>query len=109
MARNLGRIYRNEYVIIGITHSRPFKWTNLYHNKRKHCMIIYFVSGIVAGVSASSYLIGKELYAYYRKNTLQEKQLMRLRKLNHQLSTKISITPTIPNPNVFDKNEVLVH
>ena len=109
MARNLGRIYRNEYVIIGITHSRPFKWTNLYNNKRKHCMIIYFVSGIVAGVSASSYLIGKELYAYYRKNTLQEKQLMRLRKLNHQLSTKLSINPTIPNPNVFDKNEVLVH
>lgn len=72
-------------------------------------MIIYFVAGMVAGVSASSYLIGKELYANYRKNTLQEKQLMRLRKLNHQLSTKLALNQTIPNPNVFDKNEVLVH
>jgi len=72
-------------------------------------MLLYFISGFIAGVSASSYLIGKELYAYYRKNTLQEKQLMRLRKLNHQLSTKLALNPTIPNPNVFDKNEVLVH
>jgi len=72
-------------------------------------MIIYFVAGMVAGVSASSYLIGKELYVHYRKNTLQEKQLMRLRKLNHQLSTKLALNQTIPNPNVFDKNEVLVH
>jgi len=72
-------------------------------------MIIYFAAGMIAGVSASSYLIGKELYAHYRKNTLQEKQLMRLRKLNHQLSTKLALNQTIPNPNVFDKNEVLVH
>jgi hypothetical protein len=72
-------------------------------------MIIYFVAGMVAGVSASSYLIGKELFALYRKNTLQEKQLMRLRKLNHQLSTKLALNQTIPNHNVFDKNEVLVH
>jgi len=71
-------------------------------------MIIYFISGIVAGVSASSYLIGKELYAYHRKNTLQEKQLMRLRKLNHQLSTKISVNTTIPNPYVFEKSEAVV-
>lgn len=71
-------------------------------------MLIYFFSGMVAGVSASSYLIGKELYAYYIKNMLQEKQLMRLRKLNHQLSTKISISSNLPTNYVFESNEVLV-
>jgi hypothetical protein len=71
-------------------------------------MMIYFISGVIAGVSASSYLIGKELYAYYKKNTLQEKQLMRLRKLNHQLSTKNSLSSNTANSHVFESNEVLV-
>jgi len=71
-------------------------------------MMIYFISGVIAGVSASSYLIGKELFAYYKKNTLQEKQLMRLRKLNHQLSTKNAISSNLPTNYVFENNEVLV-
>lgn len=71
-------------------------------------MMIYFISGMIAGVSASSYLIGKELYAYYKKNTLQEKQLMRLRKLNHQLSTQNAISSNLPTNYVFENNEVLV-
>jgi uncharacterized protein YigA (DUF484 family) len=54
-------------------------------------MIIYFVSGIIAGLSVSAYFIGKELFVIHRKNSLQEKQLDRMRKLNHQLSTKISL------------------
>jgi len=70
-------------------------------------MMIYFISGVIAGVSASSYLIGKELYSYYKKNTLQEKQLMRLRKLNHQLSTKNALSSNIANSH-FESNEVLV-
>lgn len=57
-------------------------------------MIIYFISGIIAGITASAYFIGKELFSYHRKNTLQEKQLGRMRKLNHQLSSKISLTNT---------------
>jgi hypothetical protein len=57
-------------------------------------MIIYFISGIIAGVSVSAYFIGKELFAFHRKNSLQEKQLDRMRKLNHQLSTKISFIST---------------
>jgi hypothetical protein len=69
-------------------------------------MLIYFISGIITGVSASSYLIGKELYGYYRKNTLQEKQLMRLRKLNHQLSTKNALTNNSTAKNVYESNEV---
>jgi hypothetical protein len=72
-------------------------------------MLLYFISGIVAGVSASSYLIGKELYAFYRKNSLQEKQLVRMRKLNHQLSTKLTINKENPSNYVFEKNDLLVH
>jgi hypothetical protein len=71
-------------------------------------MMIYFISGVIAGVSASSYLIGKELFAYYKKNTLQEKQLMRLRKLNHQLSTKNALSNNTANTYVFENNEILV-
>jgi hypothetical protein len=71
-------------------------------------MMIYFISGVIAGVSASSYLIGKELFAYYKKNTLQEKQLMRLRKLNHQLSTKNALSNNTANNYVFESNEILV-
>ena len=71
-------------------------------------MMIYFISGVIAGVSASSYLIGKELFAYYKKNTLQEKQLMRLRKLNHQLSTKKALSNNTANTYVFESNEILV-
>jgi hypothetical protein len=71
-------------------------------------MFIYFVSGIIAGVSASSYLIGKELYAYYLKNTLQEKQLMRLRKLNHQLSGKISLNTNQAILYDIEKTEIVV-
>ena len=70
--------------------------------------MIYFISGVIAGVSASSYLIGKELFAYYKKNTLQEKQLMRLRKLNHQLSTKNALSNNTANNYVFESNEILV-
>ena len=68
-------------------------------------MMIYFISGLIAGASASSYLIGKELFAVYRKNTLQEKQLMRLRKLNHQLSTKNTMLINKQNIKVLESND----
>ena len=55
-------------------------------------MLIYFITGIISGISISAYFIGKELFSFHRKNTLQEKQLDRMRKLNHQLSLKISLT-----------------
>lgn len=71
-------------------------------------MMIYFISGMIAGVSASAYLIGKELYASHRKNTLQEKQLVRMRKLNHQLSSKISYSKENKPNYVFEKSDLLV-
>lgn len=71
-------------------------------------MLIYFISGLITGLSASTYLIGKELHAYYKKNTLQEKQLMRLRKLNHQLSTQNALLNNTSNNYVFESSEILV-
>jgi hypothetical protein len=38
-------------------------------------MMIYFISGVIAGVSASSYLIGKELFAYYKKKYASRKTI----------------------------------
>jgi hypothetical protein len=57
-------------------------------------MLIYFISGTIAGVACSAYFIGKELFSFHRKNTLQEKQLDRMRKLNHQLAAQNSLTLT---------------
>ena len=54
-------------------------------------MLTYFITGTIAGAACSSYFIGKELFSIHRKNILQEKQLNRMRKLNHQLSTKIAL------------------
>jgi len=68
-------------------------------------MMIYFISGLIAGVSASSYLIGKELFVLHKKNTLQEKQLMRLRKLNHQLLTKNSLLNNPEKINLLESND----
>jgi hypothetical protein len=68
-------------------------------------MVIYFISGLIAGVSASSYLIGKELFVLHKKNTLQEKKLMRLRKLNHQLLTKNSLLNNPEKINLLESND----
>jgi hypothetical protein len=71
-------------------------------------MIIYFASGIIAGVSVSAYFIGKELFVIHRKNSLQEKQLDRMRKLNHQLSTKISFISTNQHSAYVNEKGTLV-
>jgi hypothetical protein len=71
-------------------------------------MLIYFISGSIAGVACSAYFIGKELFSIHRKNTLQEKQLDRMRKLNHQLSTKIAlITPNKQSTYVNEKGNLV--
>ena len=41
----------------------------------------YFI-GLVTGVSLTAFFIGKELYKYYTKYTIQQKQLNRFLKLN---------------------------
>ena len=41
----------------------------------------YFI-GLVTGVSLTAFFIGKELYKYYNKYTIQQTQLNRFLKLN---------------------------
>lgn len=44
----------------------------------------YFI-GLVTGISVTAFLIGKELYKYYTKCTIQQKQLDRILKLNDKI------------------------
>ena len=43
--------------------------------------ITYYFIGLLTGVSVSTFFIGKELYKYYTKCTIQQKQLDRILKL----------------------------
>ncbi|MGQ7947239.1 hypothetical protein [Flavobacterium sp. WC2509] len=47
--------------------------------------IIYYFIGVLTGVFVSSFFIGKKLYLYYTKYTIQKKQLDRILKLNDQI------------------------
>jgi len=47
--------------------------------------VTYYLAGLVSGVSVATYFIGKELYRYYIKNKVQEKQLKRMLKLNDKI------------------------
>ena len=44
----------------------------------------YFI-GLFTGVSVTAFFIGKELYKYYTKYTIQQKQLDRILKLNDKI------------------------
>jgi hypothetical protein len=44
----------------------------------------YFI-GLLTGVSVTTFFIGKELYKYYTKYTIQQKQLDRILKLNDNI------------------------
>jgi hypothetical protein len=47
--------------------------------------IAYYFIGLLTGVSVSTFFIGKELYKYYTKYTIQQKKLDRILKLNDKL------------------------
>jgi hypothetical protein len=47
--------------------------------------ITYYFIGLLTGVSVSTFVIGKELYKYYTKYTIQQKQLNRILKLNDKV------------------------
>lgn len=60
--------------------------------------IAYFIAGLVSGLSGASFLIGKELYHYYVKNKIQEKQLKRMMKLNDKIKKSFfKETPEMSN------------
>lgn len=58
----------------------------------------YFI-GLLTGVSVSTFFIGKELYKYYNKYTIQQKQLNRILKLYDNIK-KIKNLDTIETPNL---------
>lgn len=47
--------------------------------------LTYYFIGLLTGVSVSTFFIGKELYKYYTKYTIQKKQLDRILKLNDNI------------------------
>jgi hypothetical protein len=61
--------------------------------------ITYYFIGLLTGVSVSTFFIGKELYKYYTKYTIQQKQLNRILKLYDKIK-KIKNLDTIETPNL---------
>ena len=47
--------------------------------------ITNYLIGLLTGVSLTAFFIGKELYKYYTKYTIQQKQLDRILILNDKL------------------------
>lgn len=54
-------------------------------------IITYYLAGLISGLSVAAFFIGKELYRFYVKNKVQEKQLVRMDKLNTKLKKKLEI------------------
>lgn len=57
----------------------------------------YFI-GLLTGVSVTAFFIGKELYKYYTKYTIQQKQLDRILKLNDKIQ-KFKNLESVKTPN----------
>ncbi|MFV5693052.1 hypothetical protein ACM55K_13580 [Flavobacterium sp. LT1R49] len=57
----------------------------------------YFI-GLLTGVSITAFFIGKELYKYYTKYTIQQKQLDRILKLNDKIQ-KFKNLKSVKTPN----------
>lgn len=53
----------------------------------------YFI-GLLTGVSVTAFFIGKELYKYYTKYTIQQKQLDRVLKLNDKIKKLKNLSST---------------
>lgn len=59
----------------------------------------YFI-GLLTGVSVTTFFVGKELYKYYTKYTIQQKQLDRVLKLNDKIKKFNNLkSPGTPNLN----------
>jgi hypothetical protein len=61
--------------------------------------ITYYFIGLLTGVSVTTFFIGKELYKYYTKYTIQQKQLDRILKLNDKIK-KFKNLESIKTPNL---------
>ena len=47
-------------------------------------MLLNFILGLLSGLSIASFFIGKELYRYYIRNKIQNKQIERLKLLKQK-------------------------
>lgn len=45
-------------------------------------IIMYYLAGLLSGISIASFFIGKELYKLYKKNKIQKKQIERMEELH---------------------------
>jgi hypothetical protein len=61
--------------------------------------ITYYLIGLLTGISVTAFFIGKELYKYYTKYTIQQKQLDRILKLNDNIK-KFKNLNSIKNTNL---------
>ena len=55
--------------------------------------ITNYLIGLLTGVSLTAFFIGKELYKYYTKYTIQQKQLDRILKLNDKIKKFKNLKP----------------
>jgi len=51
--------------------------------------VTYYLAGLLSGFSVACFFIGKQLYRYYIKNKMQQKQLNRMLKLNDEIKKSI--------------------
>lgn len=54
---------------------------------------MYYFAGLLSGFSLASFFIGKELYRFYIKNKILEKQLNRMMKLNDKVQKSETLKP----------------
>jgi hypothetical protein len=60
--------------------------------------ITNYLIGLLTGVSVTAFFVGKELYKYYTKYTIQQKQLDRILKLNDKIK-KLKDFKSFNTPN----------
>lgn len=66
--------------------------------------ITYYLVGLLTGISISTFFVGKELYKYYMKYTVQKKQLERLLKLNDKIKKEHTLkTVNHSNRSIVEK------
>ena len=61
--------------------------------------ITYYLVGLLTGVAVSTFFIGTELYKYYTKYTVQQKQLARILKLNDKIK-KLNKSNAMESPKL---------
>lgn len=62
-------------------------------------IIIYYLIGLLTGVSVTAFFVGKELYKSYTKSVIQQKQLDRILKLNEEIN-RFKILHSIESQNL---------